>query len=190
MLEICSVNETSSRDTQKTHNPSLISIPLVMSTTEASPSNGEARSAQKQAERGSKRPDNKFDPSSQAPSDDPIEIRRQVEFYFSNSNLPMDKFLLQRVGGTENKPVEISIIHAFGRMKRFQSLSAIVAALKDSEILDVIDDKYVRRKVALEKPALEKGILGGRQWVERNSASRSIYVVQSPGLSTRLVVSH
>jgi lupus La protein len=62
----------------------------------------------------------------------------------------MDKFLLSQTGGTENLPVDLKIIHSFKRMRHFQPFSAIVAALKDSKILELTeDDTKVRRKVAL-----------------------------------------
>lgn len=74
----------------------------------------------------------------QAPeSSDPEEIRDQVEFYFSDSNLAIDNFLLKHVDGSNNIPVPIKLIHNFTRMRRFQPYSAVVAALRDSKVLDV-----------------------------------------------------
>lgn len=62
----------------------------------------------------------------------------------------MDKFLLSQVGGSENRPVELSVLHSFKRMRRFQPFSAIVEALKSSEKLELTDDNTcVRRKVPL-----------------------------------------
>lgn len=75
---------------------------------------------------------------------------RQVEFYFSDSNLPLDKFLLSQVGGNANNAVPLSLLHSFKRMRRFQPFSAIVAALKTSETLELTDDDTaVKRKVPL-----------------------------------------
>ncbi|KAJ5975902.1 hypothetical protein N7481_009609 [Penicillium waksmanii] len=92
----------------------------------------------------------KFDPSQQKQTDDPVEIRKQVEFYFSDSNLPMDKFLFSKVGGSENNSVPLELLHSFKRMRRFQPFDAIVEAMKTSETLDLVDDNTaVRRKVAL-----------------------------------------
>ncbi|RMZ89761.1 hypothetical protein DV736_g2999, partial [Chaetothyriales sp. CBS 134916] len=83
-------------------------------------------------------------------SSDPVEIRKQVEFYFSDGNLPYDKFLLSAVGGSKNNPVELSTIHSFKRMRHFQPFSAIVDALKESTVLDLTnDDTCVRRKEPL-----------------------------------------
>ena len=80
-------------------------------------------------------------------TDDPHQIRKQVEFYFSDSNLPMDKFLLEKTGGSENNAVPIETLHSFKRMRRFQPLSAVVDALKESDFLEVVnDDTAVRRR--------------------------------------------
>lgn len=92
----------------------------------------------------------KFDPSQQKETDDPVEIRKQVEFYFSDSNLPMDKFLFSKVGGSENNSVPLELLHSFKRMRRFQPFSAIVEAMKTSDTLDLTDDNTaVKRKVPL-----------------------------------------
>lgn len=83
----------------------------------------------------------------------------------------MDKFLLSKVGGSENRPVELSTIHSFKRMRRFQPFEAIVNALKDSSLLELTDnDTAVRRKTPLprsDNPAKQK--------LEEQVLSRSIY---------------
>ncbi|KAI1090381.1 hypothetical protein F5B19DRAFT_463243 [Rostrohypoxylon terebratum] len=89
------------------------------------------------------------DPSILPESDDHKAIRWQVEFYFSDSNLPSDKFLWNKTGGSDNKPVPLSVICNFSRMRRFKPHSAVVEALKASERL-VLEgpegDETVRRK--------------------------------------------
>ncbi|KAI1828497.1 hypothetical protein F4861DRAFT_534920 [Xylaria intraflava] len=91
----------------------------------------------------------KSDPTTLVETDDPREIRKQVEFYFGDSNLPEDKFLWEQVGGSENKPVLISLIANFSRMRRFKPYEAIVKALKASSAL-VVDgpegEETIRRK--------------------------------------------
>ncbi|KAK2764295.1 hypothetical protein FQN54_008987 [Arachnomyces sp. PD_36] len=92
----------------------------------------------------------KSDLTSGQQTSDPNAIRTQLEFYFSDSNLPMDKFLLSKVGGSKNNPVELSILHSFKRMRRFQPFSAIVDAVKTSDKLELAnDDTCVRRKEPL-----------------------------------------
>lgn len=84
-----------------------------------------------------KNPDIKADFGNLEESNDPVEIRRQVEFYFSDSNLPVDGFLLGLVGGSRNEPVDLKAIHNFKRMRHFQPFTAVVAAVKESKVLDV-----------------------------------------------------
>ncbi|KAL9114469.1 MAG: hypothetical protein Q9227_001550 [Pyrenula ochraceoflavens] len=95
---------------------------------------------------------NRSDFSQLPDSDDPDEIRKQVEFYFSDSNLPQDQFLMSKTQGPENVPVDIELLCTFKRMRRFKPREAVVKALKESDFLDVVDvdDKpFVKRKVPL-----------------------------------------
>ncbi|KAJ4985830.1 argonaute siRNA chaperone complex subunit Arb1 [Stagonosporopsis vannaccii] len=78
-------------------------------------------------------------------------IRRQVEFYFSDENLPTDLHLLQQCGGRENIPVSISRICGLKKMRAYKPKSLVVTALRKSAFLDVSPDgKTVRRKVPLQ----------------------------------------
>ncbi|WEW55879.1 hypothetical protein PRK78_001314 [Emydomyces testavorans] len=107
---------------------------------------------------------------------DPEQIRKQVEFYFSDSNLPMDTFLLAKVGGSENRPIELSLLHSFKRMRRFQPFSAIVEALKESETLELTDDNTcVRRKVPLPETMTENANSSVAKVYEDKAMHRSIY---------------
>jgi lupus La protein len=65
------------------------------------------------------------------------DLPPQVEFYFSDSNLPTDKFMWESTGGEENKPMSLKTICNFKRMRMFQPYSAVVAALRASESLEV-----------------------------------------------------
>jgi lupus La protein len=84
----------------------------------------------------------------------------QVEFYFSDSNLPSDKFLLETVGGSKNHPVPLTTLHKFKRMQHFKPFEAIVEAMKDSDFLDLVQEDgqppSVRRKEPLPE-ALDNG---------------------------------
>ncbi|SLM33837.1 rna-binding la domain protein [Lasallia pustulata] len=118
----------------------------------------------------------KSDLTGQEESSDPVEIRKQVEFYFSDSNLPMDNFLFGKVMGHKNLPVPISIIHSFKRMRHFQPFSAVVAALKDSTILDVVDsDTCIQRKVPLPEDIKDKPVHEVQKVFEDAAMARSIY---------------
>lgn len=76
----------------------------------------------------------------------------KVEFYFSDSNLPSDKFLFSLVGGHENKAVPIQTIHNFKRMRHFQPFSAVVDALRESSTLNVVEvEKQETKEEATDK---------------------------------------
>ncbi|KAJ5753023.1 hypothetical protein N7520_009940 [Penicillium odoratum] len=118
----------------------------------------------------------KFDAASLQETDDPVEIRKQVEFYLSDSNLPLDKFLLSKVGGSANNAVPLELLHSFKRMRRFQPFSAIVEALKTAETVELVDnDTAVKRKVPLpESVTTEVNDEGIKVW-EDKTMPRSIY---------------
>lgn len=160
---------------------------------------GDAKKREYFRDKINRRKDNiKYDASSLEISSDPDEIRKQasasflvilyqerqltgslqVEFYFSDSNLPMDRFLLERVGGTSNHPVDIKMIHNFKRMRHFQPYSAVVAALKESQILEVTEGDKVKRKVPLPAEALGADVKEGRKIWEDKTIPRSIYAVR------------
>ncbi|WBW71018.1 La protein, tRNA chaperone Sla1 [Schizosaccharomyces osmophilus] len=80
-------------------------------------------------------------------------VLKQVEFYFSDSNLPRDKFLWT-VSQKNNGWVPIETIASFKRMRRYQPLEAVVAALRKSPELLEVDEagEKVRRKVPIVRP--------------------------------------
>ena len=88
----------------------------------------------------------------------------------------MDKFLLSKVGGSKNNPVELSVIHSFKRMRRFQPFEAIVEALRESTFLELTDnDTCVRRKVPLPASLDSGPTPEAIQVFEDRSMPRSIY---------------
>ena len=87
-----------------------------------------------------------------APTDTlPALILKQVEFYFSDANLPSDKFLLAETKKNSDGWVPISIIASFARMKKLsQDVDVIIEALqsKVDGLLEVDDTKtQVRRRI-------------------------------------------
>ena len=112
-------------------------------------------------------------------TDDPVQIRKQVEFYFSDTNLRQDKFLFERIEGHANKPIDIKTIHSFKRMQRYQPYSAVVKALKESDELDVINGDSVGNEQVVRKVALPEDIGTNMREVAANyeseSMKRSIY---------------
>lgn len=88
----------------------------------------------------------------------------------------MDKFLLSKVGGSENRPVELSLLHSFKRMRRFQPFSAIVDAIKDSKVLELTDDNTcVKRKDPLPESVTETQDPKAVKVFEDKAMHRSIY---------------
>ncbi|KAL8691532.1 MAG: hypothetical protein Q9218_003256 [Villophora microphyllina] len=118
----------------------------------------------------------KSDLTSQEETSDPVAIRKQVEFYFSDSNLFQDAFLFGKVQGHDNLPVPISVIHSFKRMRHFQPFSAVVEALKDSATLNVVNEDHVQRKNALPEGLKDKSINEVKEVFEDEAMKRSVYV--------------
>ncbi|XP_057428635.1 la-related protein 6A isoform X2 [Lotus japonicus] len=70
-----------------------------------------------------------------------LKIIRQVEYYFSDENLPNDKYLLGFLKKNREGFVPTSVIASFRKMKRLtRDHSIIVAALKESSLLVVSGD--------------------------------------------------
>ncbi|ROW09358.1 hypothetical protein VMCG_02392 [Cytospora schulzeri] len=130
--------------------------PKVEETDGAAKENGEAKTEEQEKESNqtkAQEPESnqsKYDPSVLPVTDDPQQIRVQVEFYFGDSNLPQDEYMWKLTGGFENNPVPLKKITSFGRMRRFQPYEAIVKALRDSHHLDVTGEEgeeLITRKV-------------------------------------------
>ncbi|GME43388.1 RNA-binding protein Lupus La [Neofusicoccum parvum] len=75
------------------------------------------------------------------------EIRRQVEFYFSDQNLPTDRHLLEKCQGRLNVPVSIKSICGFKKMRQYRPFTQVVQSLKQSAFLDVVEGNRIKRKV-------------------------------------------
>ncbi|KAK5112396.1 hypothetical protein LTR62_004359 [Meristemomyces frigidus] len=110
----------------------------------------------------------------QPESNDAAEIRHQVEFYFSDSNLPIDQYLLNETGGNSNRPVPLKVIHNFKRMRHFQPYQAVRDAVAASTFL-VLDEKDdITRKVPLNEKFTSDATTN-RTLVNTTSMARSIY---------------
>jgi lupus La protein len=90
----------------------------------------------------------------------------------------MDKFLLSQVGGSKNLPVDLKIIHSFKRMRHFQPFPAIIAALKESKILELTDDdtKVKRKEPLSDKIDPEEMNPESVKVFEDRAMPRSVYV--------------
>ncbi|OJD36420.1 argonaute sirna chaperone complex subunit arb1 [Diplodia corticola] len=85
------------------------------------------------------------------------EIRRQVEYYFSDENLSFDRHLLEKCQGRLNLPVPIRSICGFPKMRRYKPYLQVVEALKKSVFLDVVEGNKIKRKL----PLMGKTVLDG-----------------------------
>lgn len=79
------------------------------------------------------------------------KILKQVEFYFSDANLPRDRFLQEELKKNDEGWIALSVIASFKRMQSLSDdLEVIAAAVEASSLLEVSEDKlFIRRKVAL-----------------------------------------
>lgn len=99
-------------------------------------------------------------------------ILKQVEFYFSESNLLNDKFLFTTQNANDGW-VPIQTISQFERMKKYRPIEIIVESLRKSpELLEVSENgEMVRRKIPLPKNYNE---------IQLNINKRSIFVEKLP----------
>ncbi|CUM63992.1 uncharacterized protein PRCAT00001580001 [Priceomyces carsonii] len=79
------------------------------------------------------------------------KVRKQVEFYFSDSNLQTDKFLW-KIYEANDGWVELKTILTFSRMRQFRPEEKVISALKQSnKLLLSQSDDMVRRKDPLKE---------------------------------------
>lgn len=79
------------------------------------------------------------------------KILKQVEFYFSDANLPRDRFLQEKVKENDGW-IQLSLLASFSRMKTLsEDVEAIASAVeKSEELLELNEDRTaVRRKTEL-----------------------------------------
>lgn len=78
------------------------------------------------------------------------KVRKQVEFYFSDSNLQTDKFLY-KIYQANDGWVELKTILTFGRMRQYRPEDKVVEALRQSEKLVLsANGETIRRKDPLK----------------------------------------
>lgn len=59
--------------------------------------------------------------------------------------------MLMKIGGSENLPVTIRHICGFARMRKYKPYTFVVASLRKSTFLDVVENKFLKRKVPFSK---------------------------------------
>ncbi|KAK9273502.1 hypothetical protein L1049_018312 [Liquidambar formosana] len=94
------------------------------------------------------------------------KVIRQVEFYFSDSNLPRDNFLKKSISESEDGMVSLALICSFSRMRSHLGLGdvkpdevsddtvkAVAETLRQSTFIKVSEDgKKIGRTTELAKP--------------------------------------
>lgn len=75
------------------------------------------------------------------------KVKKQVEFYFSDSNLQTDRFLW-RIYEANDGWVELKTILTFGRMRQFRPEEKVIEALKSSEQLTLSANEDMIRRTA------------------------------------------
>eukprot|EP01098_Paradermamoeba_levis_P008419 TRINITY_DN3491_c0_g1_i1.p1 TRINITY_DN3491_c0_g1~~TRINITY_DN3491_c0_g1_i1.p1 ORF type:complete len:377 (+),score=152.38 TRINITY_DN3491_c0_g1_i1:86-1132(+) len=84
-------------------------------------------------------------------SDKLEKIKKQVEFYFSDSNYPKDKFLQGEAAKNPDGFIPLSVITSFNRMKSLTTNSEdVLNALADSTVVSLSEDKtLIKRAIPL-----------------------------------------
>lgn len=101
------------------------------------------------------------------PQDDLTALRRQLEYYFSDSNLPRDKFLRAKTEENEQGYVPISVLLSFNRLKSLNATPELIAdSIKSSTLLALNEDKSsIRRTTPLpDKSAFLNRAIFAKGW--------------------------
>lgn len=78
------------------------------------------------------------------------KVRKQVEFYFLDLNLQLDRFLF-RIYEANDGWVQLQTILTFGRMKQYRPEERVIKALKESsELVLLANEDMVGRKAPLK----------------------------------------
>ncbi|KAI7278820.1 hypothetical protein KC345_g5728 [Hortaea werneckii] len=111
------------------------------------------------------------------------EILRQVEYYFSEESLPGDSHLLGFTGRDGTKPVSLSMILNFKKMKQYRPKAAVREVLKSSSLVEVVDSNHIKRRYPLSTPLLVV------PKVDEARARREIMLAANPHLTKNMLKS-
>lgn len=96
------------------------------------------------------------------------KVKRQVEYYFSDVNLPKDKFLKGKIAEDKDGFVDLSILITFNRMSQLKvTVEDTAKAIESSDFLELNEE---RTKVRRTTPLVDLGAF----------ENRSIYVAGLP----------
>ncbi|GFR42570.1 hypothetical protein Agub_g3468, partial [Astrephomene gubernaculifera] len=112
------------------------------------------------------------------------KVLKQVEFYFSDSNLPKDKFLKEKIAEDPEGYVAINVIAAFGRMRDTLKLTATTPAeVPEATVAAVADMLSGSSSLQLDESKTKikrKEPLANEAEIARAVDARSIYARPFP----------
>lgn len=102
------------------------------------------------------------------------QLRAQMEFYFSDSNLSKDRYLKQKILLSKEGYVDLSIFLQFNKIRTLTSnLKLLTKSLKKSDLLELnVEKSMVKRKNIYSEPELE------------DTNKKTIYVENLPSRTT------
>jgi len=90
-------------------------------------------------------------------SPDLAAVRKQIEYYLSDDNLKFDQFFHEKITGTPDGWLDVSLVLSCNKMKAMRATKEdVLEALKESKIEMKDDKQSIRRPGNLALPSLEK----------------------------------
>merc|ERR1712137_647412 len=88
------------------------------------------------------------EPAAPLAKEDADKLKRQIEFYFSNSNFPRDKFLIQQSKSNKDGWIPLQVLTTFNRVKSIsEDIDQIQQAIGESEVVIFSEDRTkIKRK--------------------------------------------
>ncbi|CAH1726544.1 unnamed protein product [Aphis gossypii] len=118
--------------------------------------------------------------SSSETSSRDLKIIKQLEFYFSDTNLPYDKFLQAQIKHDDGW-VPISVLLTFKMLKSITRNSEVIASAVKNAVDSIVEvdetDKKIRRKPKIVAPVPERSLF-------KEIVERSIYCSGFPRTAT------
>jgi len=109
------------------------------------------------------------------------EMIRQVEYYFGDENLPGDAHMLGLTGRDGTNSVSLSQILRFNKMRKFKPKTAVRKALKQSNLIEIVDSNHIRRKFPLTKP------LSVQPKIDEERSKSAEALANNPGMTKNML---
>ncbi|KAK4321976.1 hypothetical protein Pmani_007259 [Petrolisthes manimaculis] len=129
----------------------------------------------------------KFQPSSEDEVKE--QIKKQVEYYFSDENLAKDIFMRRKM--SKDGYIPVSLIASFNRMKALShDVKLIVDVCKTSDKLEVKDEVWLRTKHEPQKWPLEDAAAGALQAFLTNTSTITTTQINTTSTLTTILSSN